>query len=287
MLAQYEYRTYFGNEKIWIGTYRNLSNLPHWHYDGELICVLKGEAIVRIEGEKTVLTEGGACFVPPSSLHSIEGSEGSLIRVALFDSSLCRDFFKWYNLCSYRLSEASGLGDELLKIKKELGAKERFYVERTDAEFTGLLYRIFQKEKIREKEKDETKETERYRKLLAKMEEETATTDFSSAAEFLSFSKPYFSEYFKKMSGMKFSAYLNALKVKKAVGLLQERSESMEQIAYDCGFGTVRNFNRVFKNATGYAPKSLPKDYVYGTGRSYVESKGFDPTKERSVLVED
>lgn len=287
MLAQYEYRTYFGNEKIWIGTYRNLSNLPHWHYDGELVFVLKGEARVRIEKEDLVLKENEACFVPPSFLHLIEGGEESLVRVALYDPSLSKDFFDRYSLCSYRLSDGPSIGEKLLGIKKELARKEPFYVEKTDAEFTSLLYGIFQKEKIRPKEKDGKSGNEMYKKLLAKMEEDAAGTDFASAADFLSFSRPYFSQYFKTMSGMNFSAYLNALRVKKAIGMLNGRDGSIEQIAYECGFGTVRNFNRVFKKATGYSPKSLPKGYVYGIGRSYVESKGFDPTRKRSVLIEE
>lgn len=37
MLAKYEIRTYVGSEHIWVGKYKNLHNISHWHLEHALI----------------------------------------------------------------------------------------------------------------------------------------------------------------------------------------------------------------------------------------------------------
>ncbi len=75
---------------------------------------------------------------------------------------------------------------------------------------------------------------------------------------------------------MPFSRYLNTVRVSAASEMIAEGKISMTNIAIKCGFGTIRSFNRVFKELTGYSPSSLPSGYVFiRTGR---EENGFDPT---------
>ena len=33
MLAKFEKRAYVGSEKVWVGKYRNLQNISHWHME--------------------------------------------------------------------------------------------------------------------------------------------------------------------------------------------------------------------------------------------------------------
>ena len=86
------------------------------------------------------------------------------------------------------------------------------------------------------------------------------------------------------MSGMTFTKYLNIIRIEKAVTLLLESQLSVTEVAQNTGFGTIRSFNRVFKELTGYTPKSLPDDYKFikiGTA----ESGGFDPTLSEPAMI--
>ena len=42
MLAKFEKRAYVGSEKVWVGKYRNLQNISHWHMEHEMIVCMEG-----------------------------------------------------------------------------------------------------------------------------------------------------------------------------------------------------------------------------------------------------
>ena len=94
----------------------------------------------------------------------------------------------------------------------------------------------------------------------------------------------YFSRYFKKMSGLTFSQYLNVLRVEKAIELLTGQEQlTMTDVMSRCGFNTLRNFNRVFKEITGFAPTRLPADYALYRRSLGAAASGFDPTLASSI----
>jgi AraC-like DNA-binding protein len=98
-------------------------------------------------------------------------------------------------------------------------------------------------------------------------------------------SKAYFSRFFKRISGMTFSEYLNHIRVNRAIDLIRNRDLSMTEIAMDCGFGTIRNFNRVFRQITGYSPRDLPDSYVLNLRSNSGNASNFDPTIRTSELM--
>lgn len=55
-------------------------------------------------------------------------------------------------------------------------------------------------------------------------------------------------------SNVRFSLYLNYQRITRAIELLADREKTLSEIAYEVGFSTPNNFNRVFKQITGMAP---------------------------------
>lgn len=100
---------------------------------------------------------------------------------------------------------------------------------------------------------------EKYKALLRLIEKRFADITFEEAAEFMCYSKPYFSRYFSVITGLTFSSYLNIIRVAEAISMLKEGRLTFSEIAYASGFGTIRHFNRVFKEITGFSPSELPK----------------------------
>ena len=100
------------------------------------------------------------------------------------------------------------------------------------------------------------------------------------------FSEPYFSKVFHNIFGMTFTQYLNTLKVSAAVEKIAEGKMSMTEISIACGFGTIRNFNRVFKELTGYSPKKLPDNFIFVSGFKEDSHISFDPTLNCTEIVE-
>lgn len=60
-------------------------------------------------------------------------------------------------------------------------------------------------------------------------------------------------------SGLHFSSYVNHLRIMRAVELLTDGKKNIQEIAYESGFSTPSNFNRVFKQIVGTSPKLYVK----------------------------
>jgi AraC-like DNA-binding protein len=64
-----------------------------------------------------------------------------------------------------------------------------------------------------------------------------------------------FSRYFKKYAGSGFVEYLNKVRMNKAGHLLRETKYQVHEIAYQCGFSSISNFNKQFRRTEGLAPR--------------------------------
>lgn len=110
---------------------------------------------------------------------------------------------------------------------------------------------------------------------------------FSDAVSFMGMSEAYFSRYFKAMTGTTFSQYLNYVRTDAAVRFLQEgRGMTMTEISEACGFSTIRNFNRIFKELTGHSPSRLPEGFVLNDPFSERSEQAFRPTLLGCELIE-
>jgi AraC-like DNA-binding protein len=65
-----------------------------------------------------------------------------------------------------------------------------------------------------------------------------------------------FCRLFKKRMNKHFMEYLNEVRISHACRYLMDTDCSISEIAYMSGFKTVSNFNKVFKENTGYCPTS-------------------------------
>ncbi len=65
------------------------------------------------------------------------------------------------------------------------------------------------------------------------------------------------SHFFKKRTSRTFSNYITDIRIGHAARLLIETSRSVNDIAFDCGFGNISNFNRVFKRYKNTTPREF------------------------------
>jgi AraC-like DNA-binding protein len=64
-----------------------------------------------------------------------------------------------------------------------------------------------------------------------------------------------FSRYFKKNCGAGFVEYLNRVRTNKACYLLRETEYQVQDIAMECGFASISNFNKQFRKTEGISPR--------------------------------
>ncbi len=73
-------------------------------------------------------------------------------------------------------------------------------------------------------------------------------------ASYCGYTRTYFSHIFKEVTGCGFNEYLTIMRVEKAKELLKTTNMTHVEVAYSCGFNSVRTFNRVFSKITGVTP---------------------------------
>jgi two-component system, response regulator YesN len=71
----------------------------------------------------------------------------------------------------------------------------------------------------------------------------------------LNYSETLLNKKFKKLVGITFIEYLNRYRIQKAMKLLQEGRESIQDVAWKCGIGEYKYFQTVFKKYIGCSPK--------------------------------
>lgn len=74
-----------------------------------------------------------------------------------------------------------------------------------------------------------------------------------------------FSRFFKTRTGITFIDSLLELRLGNASRLLIDTTQSVSEVAYNCGFNNISNFNRLFKKKKGCTPKEFRENYSYGS----------------------
>lgn len=290
MLANFEKRSYEGKERVWVGRYRNLHNLPHWHLESELIYIERGKTFVSHNHQEYSLDSGDAVFLNSQDIHYIKSEEGSIVGMALFDSAIIHDLVSRYRLKRAKLEHAYPIKECFAGIRRELNDRPPFFELQCREAIASLMIQIFRREDLVEKTaKEEGTAISNYKNLLDEIENKYSYITFSDAAAFMGLSEPYFSKFFRKISGMTFSQYLNIVKMEHAIEMLQDNPSrlSVTEVSTQCGFNTIRHFNRIFKDITGISPRQLTADYVLDIRPIRTMQDAFNPTLQNSELLQE
>ncbi|NKI33302.1 AraC family transcriptional regulator [Croceivirga thetidis] len=84
----------------------------------------------------------------------------------------------------------------------------------------------------------------------------------AEVAELTNMSKVSLNRFIKKSTGKTFVEYLNEVRIGYASRWLVERDDSISEIAFDCGFNNLANFNRMFKKSQGCTPTEYRDDFL-------------------------
>ncbi|WP_423126647.1 AraC family transcriptional regulator [Gaoshiqia sp. Z1-71] len=84
----------------------------------------------------------------------------------------------------------------------------------------------------------------------------------NEVAKIANMSEVSFSRFIKKHTGFSFIDSLNEIRLGHVSRMLIDTTQSIAEIAFNCGFNNIANFNRTFKNKKGITPKEFRNKYV-------------------------
>jgi|UniRef100_UPI00402A0878 xylan 1,4-beta-xylosidase len=288
MLAKFEKRAYAGNEHVWVGKYRNLHNISHWHMEHELIACREGSAQVMLDDTMFNITQQQCIFCHSGCVHYISASPDSLLLVCLFNEKMYDPITSPFALENPVFEDRYGILPKLSEIRHELQNQPIFFECRTEAMIGEILVDVFRGEPLRKAQWQFSDVITRYKQLLNHIDLEYEHITYQNAVQFMNMSDAYFSRYFKRQAGMTFSQYLNVVRIEKAVQLLDSApTMKITDVMLRCGFNTIRSFNRVFREVTGFTPTTLPPGYVLNTRSVPTIQGSFDPTLSDAELLNE
>ncbi len=78
----------------------------------------------------------------------------------------------------------------------------------------------------------------------------------SRAAEIVGLERTYFSRLFRIAAGCTFSCWNRAIRMKRAMSLLERRDDEILAIAFSVGYNDLTTFGRAFKTFGGVSPRT-------------------------------
>jgi AraC-like DNA-binding protein len=238
-----------GASEYYCKEYGENFNFPyHLHRSFEFITILSGEMRVSVDKREYLLGKGDSLLIFPGQVHSLS-SENSSHMLCIFSLESVSAYSSdvdglvptdnSFKASDQIISDIDSLSIESPKLRKKgilYSLCAEFdtlstYVKRDPTDL-DLIYRIF----------DFTEKNYAHEASL------------SSLAKHTGYSYSYISRAFKNATDISYTAFLNEYRIGKAAELILGTNKSILECALECGYSSLRSFNRNFKDILGMTP---------------------------------
>lgn len=266
--------SYFHDE---LATLSNLAGPLHWHPDFEIATAESGVLDYQIGQQHIILEAGDSVFVNGNILHGIRQLSGSCpdpmpnivfsgALVAAETSNIYQKYIQPIAQCDslpfivFRHNDHScqDVHSLVRDTYKQLSKKTQCYemvVQRNISRIFEHIFCNFDKFQKSEATRIQVKNQIRIQKMLSYIHEHYAETvtleDISNAANI---SRSEAGRCFNTYMGCSPIDALIQHRLQMAHKLLNEKTQTLQQISYACGFNSVNYFSRQFKKFYGYSP---------------------------------
>lgn len=241
-----------GNDYYHTIDVHNLNFRKHTHRSYEIVFVRAGILKVNIENTAYVILPGFAILISPYEIHSFTTLQEDMIFSCIFSPDLLQDYYDYTRNFDFKNPVFSFDGNDLPILNEHY---ENIFEQK------AVLYKYCSA--VMNQGLTEKNEQKNFQLLsqISRYVQNNIKNDLTlkkMCAE-LGYSYNYVSGIFKKNFGMNFSAYANQIRLDKAEEMVKFTDKTSAEMASDCGFSTIRNFNISFRKQFGMSPKEYKK----------------------------
>lgn len=247
----------------------NFEFSAHWHTQVEIVAVLSGTLKAQVNGTTYFVNEGDVLLCGSNEIHSYMKSECRILLIIISPSFIegTTNILQNNTLLNHCVCKDSLNRDAKLLIERIDEAYSGRYQVLDEIEtivFNGYCLSLlgYILEKLDYKSEIEKVKLNLYDYMCRGFDyinqhycEESIC--LQEIAQNIGISPCYFSRCFKMYSGYRLTEYINRKRVKKAEKMLKETDKKITEISMECGYGSLRNFNRVYKEITGNTPQQV------------------------------
>ncbi len=263
--------------------FSHLNVKSHWHYFMEIIYVISGTAVVTIDGESTVLKEGGVAMFFPRSIHSIEKDKDNHTQYYVLKFDINR--INIANSYTPKLSALFSRAKESKKASLVISHEDlknypvRKYFENCIKEvqtenygydliihgyIVSLLVNIIRFWRDNGFDTDAVMDNINEKNTIYTIteyinENSESVLKVEDLARKCNVSYSYFAREFKKIYGRSCKEYIEFIRVLKVENMLLFTDYDLSFISQEIGFSDSSHLIKTFKKVKGMTPKQYKK----------------------------
>jgi AraC-like DNA-binding protein len=250
-----KYEAYhFGENNLFAYYHPNNLNYPkHLHRSFEFVYVTNGTIEIFVNNRTFLIEKGSSILIFPYEVHSITTKEYSDANICVFPPEYVKTF---HNMVDGKTLENPAF--DLSATAKTLILDKIFKDNCNILEMKACLYLLCSEVMENTKLIDSIKPDYELLHKILNYSQENFTKDISlkTISTQFGYSYTYLSKYLNNILGISFVDFINENRINYALYLLKNTQNTITDIAYTCGYSSIRSFNRNFLKITNNTPKS-------------------------------
>ncbi len=238
-----------------IRLFENFRFMSHMHRDLELALVLEGSCEVTVEERLYTVRAGETALIFSNQIHAYSSPRPSRLLIHVFSPDNVRSFLR---VLGGRIGKTPVFScDGFIRDYYRTGLLEKNY--RSSLAIKSYLYAVCDRylSAVELVEAPRVSDDILHQMLRYISLHFRENVSLSGMAEALGYEPHYLSRVFGSGVKINLRRYINLYRVDFAKNRLLETEDTVTDIAFACGFQSVRNFNRVFLEAEGVTPQDF------------------------------
>ena len=237
----------------------------HWHKDFEIIRVICGTLLLKLNDCEFSVTEGQSVFVPSGIIHSAEPVKCQYDCIVfsqslLYNTKMCKNLVN-----SYMQKAVVYKNDKNINILFDFMKQKPHGFE---LDISAILY-LIAADIIKNNNGKSVAPNEKLEKIKPAMQmiEENFMSKITLEELALSckLSPNYFCRFFRETVGQTPFEYITEYRIKSACESFEERKKSVTDVCFSCGFNDLSYFIHIFKKYKGISPGDYIKSVQTNT----------------------
>lgn len=235
--------------------YENIEHAPHLHENLEFSVMLEGTAVATVDGKDCLIEDGQFLLILPNQIHAYRTPISSRIFISVFSADYIPAFAEELDGRT-AACPVFPLSAVMESYRKENGFLSTAFVR--DKLLRTILYTDAARTYLHS---DLVRASQDFgdfpHRVIETIEKRFREEDFcmKAAANALNYEYHYFSKRFSDIFHVDFRTFVNEYRLHEAKRLLDDKTRTVTAVAEQCGFGSLRNFNRVYLAHTGHTPR--------------------------------
>ena len=228
-------------------------DVPHYHDSIEILCLMKGSTTVHINGMSHNLSEGEIFICNSQLVHFYENYEDDkMALIAVLSSKYLRTFREVYHHANFpAILKDKQANSEIFSILEKWHDLDRRNVL-VDSSYANLLLdKIVELYGVIPPSEEDANNVLAINFINYVNKNYNKDISLESAAKHFGYSKEYFSKKFKQVVDKNFLAFVNSIRVQKAMEMLKNPNNNLSflDVCLACGFNNSTSLYRHLKKA--------------------------------------